>query len=353
MFTSRAQSRSAPIRLGADAAWRLVDNAVHRHRIAGVMHQLEEGEGVLHFLALIEARRPHQLVLHLAQNHRLFQRAALRVGAIHHREVAVAEGPCCHQPLDFVADVARLLVLVVGLIERDVQALAVFRVQALGRAVLVIGDQRVGRVEDRLRAAVVLLQQHDSGFRVVLPKTRHVAIVGSAEAVDRLVLIAHHEQVALPVRLVDQGAQHLVLHHVGVLELVHQHVGPLLLILRAQRQVLAQQHSGLRQQIVEVHGVIGVQRLLVARIDPAHDLLEIRLRRIIRRRDHLVLELADGRAQRLRAVAFLVQVHLAQQCAHQRQLIRRVVDHPVASIADGLGLHAQHARADAVKGADR
>ena len=224
--------------------------------------------------------------------------------------------------------------------------------QPLGGAVAVLADQRVGDIEDRLRAAVILFKQNLDVVGIILAEKLDVAIVGAAEAVDRLILVAHDKEVAVVRRFVDQQPQHLVLRRVGILELVNQEIGPLALILDAHVQVVAQQQHRAQQQVVEVHGVVGEQRLLIAAVDAPGDLLEIGVRLEGFGRDQVVLAVADVGVDGFGRVALFVEVQVAHYGAHQRHLVGAVVDDPVGLETGRRRLHAQDACADAVKGAD-
>ena len=71
--------------------------------------------------------------------------------------------------------------------------------------------------------------------------------VGVAKAVDRLVLVAHAEDV-VALELHDQ----LVLERVRVLELVHEHVGEALRVLIAQALVAGEKVARDQLEILEV-----------------------------------------------------------------------------------------------------
>ena len=82
----------------------------------------------------------------------------------------------------------------------------------------VLGDDPVGRIEHDLGRPVVLLQPDEPRAREILQELLHVAHVGAAPAVDRLVVVAHRADVAVGAEEPDE----LVLGAVGVLELVDQ-----------------------------------------------------------------------------------------------------------------------------------
>ena len=91
----------------------------------------------------------------------------------------------------------------------------VFGVSFAGQA-----DHLVRGGQDRLRAAVVLLQGDDRGVGVMLGEVEDVPHGGRAEGVDRLGVVADHGQ---PLALGREPIEDLGLERVGVLILVDQH----------------------------------------------------------------------------------------------------------------------------------
>ena len=83
------------------------------------------------------------------------------------------------------------------------------------------GDQRVGVAQNRGRGAVVVLEPHDFGFRPVVLESQDVRDFGPAPAVDRLVVVAHDAQIAMPA---GERLDDFVLAAVGVLIFVDEHV---------------------------------------------------------------------------------------------------------------------------------
>ena len=74
---------------------------------------------------------------------------------------------------------------------------AVGRTNRLLEALAVDGDHPRGRLDDRRRASVVRREHHAPRGRVVLPEAEDSAHVGEAPRVDRLVVVADHEEVVL------------------------------------------------------------------------------------------------------------------------------------------------------------
>ena len=119
-------------------------------------------------------------------------------------------------------------------------------------AIPVAGDDGAGDIKNVLRAAVILLEQDRSRITVALLKAQHIAVIGAAEGIDRLVFIADDEDVVLGR---GQQSHQLILYVVGILEFIDQHVFEAILIGSAQVVIIAQQQDHVQQQIIEIHGV--------------------------------------------------------------------------------------------------
>ena len=160
--------------------------------------------------------------------------------------------------------------LVLGVVAHDRLAAALLGPQGLRLAHGVVGDHRVGGVEDRLGGAVVLLQHHDGGVGEGLLELQDVADVGAPPPVDGLVAVADDRDLVM-----DAGEQEdqLVLGPVGVLVLVHQDVAEPLLVVLEHVGAGLQQVDRDQQEVVEVHGVGGEQALLVLAVHLGHPAL--------------------------------------------------------------------------------
>ena len=172
---------------GPNASGWSIDDAVQRDGIGGVVDDPQIGQGVFHLHPLVETGGPHQPVAHVPGDECLFQRPALGIRPVHHRAVAQAKAPLGLQAGDLVADVGRLLHFVVGFVDHHLQPLAVVGEELLGGAVAVFGDHRIGYVQNRLGAAVVLLEQNRARVGVVPAELEDIAVVCAAEAVDGIV----------------------------------------------------------------------------------------------------------------------------------------------------------------------
>ena len=149
-------------------------------------------------------------------------------------------------------DEVGLVELVVAAEGDDLRSALAVRPQPLVLAVAVAADDGGGRIEDRLRRAVVLLEPDDLRVAEVPLEVEDVAQVGAAPLVDRLVRIADDRDVA--VRL-GQPANQQVLRPVRVLVLVDHHVLELPRVALARRDGGLEELDRLEQEIVEVERV--------------------------------------------------------------------------------------------------
>ena len=165
---------------------------------AGLHHQPQVGEQVLHLAALVERHAAHDLVRHAALAQLGLERARLGVGAVQHRARRAARRRARTCSASSRAHAARL----VDLVGREHEARAARRPRARTTASCPCARgccaiTALAAVRMFAGRAVVLLEPHHRGARERLLEVEHVREVGAAPAVDRLVVVADHEQVAV------------------------------------------------------------------------------------------------------------------------------------------------------------
>ena len=248
-----------------------------------------------------------------------------------------------------------LLAVGVGLQDADLLALVALREAVLLHALRVADDHRIGRVDDRTRRAVVLLQLEDHRLGVVLAEREDVLDLRAAERVDRLRVVAHDADLAVVLR---EAADDDVLRVVGVLILVDEDVAELLLIAGQHLGRVAQQDVGLQQQVVEVHSAVALAALAVDVVDVAElgDLRlpvlggEGRIGEVGAGGHEAVFREGDARGQRIGLIAVVRKVQLADDGFQQVLAVGGFVDGERLRKADRLGVLAQDAREDRVEG---
>ena len=273
-------------RLLADAARRHVDDALEADAVVGVMDQAQVGQQVLDLAPFVEAYPAHQRVGHSRVDEGLFHGAGLRVGAVHDGEVFIIQTAVTAQLPDALQHFAGFIALIKGFEYRRPLASTQLGMQGFGPTIAIAVDDGAGHIQDILRTAVILLEQDHRRLAIGLLETQYIAVVGAAKGVDGLIFVADHKDVVL--RGGEEPHQ-LVLHLVGILKLIHQHIGEAILIVASQLGVVAHELHHVQQQVVEVHGIGVKQRLLISGVDLLDDFAEIVERPEFSRRYHLVL----------------------------------------------------------------
>ena len=329
----------------------------HRAQEGGVVvvvdQQAQPCAQVLDFGAVEVTLAAADLVGNLRGAQLLLKDPGLVVGAVEHRKVAelqrsAAAAATAAQALDAGHRAFGLVLFTVALQQANWVAFAQVGPQLLVKDLGVARDHRVGRPQDAAGAAVVLFQRNDLQRGKVLRQTLQVFNGGAAPAVDALVVVAHSGEVLACAR---QGLEQFVLHGVGVLVLVDQDVVELRLPFGAGFVVALQHHQRQLDQVVEVHGLEGLQPLLVkAHHAGGHPFVVVGGRGIgAVGVQALVLPQADGP---LPAAGQRV-VGAATGFADDAQHVVAVQDAEVGLQAHLGAVGAQHAHAQRVKGADR
>ena len=367
---------SRDVRLGhrADAPLRLVEDATNRHLVGGVDHGDEVRERVLDLGTVVELGAAHDPVRDRRADEDLLQCSRLRVRAVEHGDVVVADTAGAER-LDLIGDELRLVVLRVPGEADDRVPCALVSPQLLVFAIEVVADDRVRRVEDVLTRPVVLFEEHDPRAGEVALELGDVADVGAAEGVNRLVGISHHREggtrlgrirhqrdhSVADVDAVARGrlrqlADELVLRVVRVLVLVDEDVPEAPPVHVGDLRKRPEQIDRLREQIVEIERVRLAQSARVVLEDLDEDpfswIRHVRLTRVRVGILQLVLQHRDPRLCRRRRETVGVSLMLFHQPLHEGPDIARVVDRECFGEAELLGLATQDAHARRVERRD-
>ncbi len=327
---------------------------------AGLATRRQVGQRVLDLGALVEARAADHLVGDRVAPELFLEHARLGVRAVEHGDVVGGEGPgrplaphtLVEQLADLAGDEPRLGVLVGHFDDADRCAHAARGPQVLALAAAVVGDHGVRHVEDLRGRAVVLLEADHLGVGVVALELEDVADVGAAPRVDRLVVVAHHGEVAA---LAGQQVRDAVLGVVGVLVFVDHDVAEGAPVVLEPVGEELEQVDRLHEQVVEVHRAHLDELLLVELVDVGGGPVEIAAAELLaegRRVLQAVLGVGDGAGDRVGREALVVEVELCEAALDEAFGVVGVVDREGRAIAEALGLAPQDARAHRVEGRD-
>ena len=198
------------------------------------------------------------------------------VAAEQDAEIAPRRITCGMQEGDLGGDLFRLVIVVATFPDADAVAIGLITPQLFRVLVRIVGNQRVGRAQHAVAAAIVLLQLDHLQGRVVLGHLQQVVRIGAAPGIDALVIVAHAGEITTWTR---QHLQQAVLRIVGVLAFVHQQVANALAPGRGNFRIVLQYLHRQADQVVEIHRVERGKPRLVARIEFGRFLFARGLRR--------------------------------------------------------------------------
>ena len=335
----------------AEPAPRHIDDAFEREVVGRRRDAAQIGERVADLRALIKARAADHAIRQAEGDEAVFQFAHLKRRAHQDRDL-VEPVPPALQLFDLLADRARLLLGIPRAGDRYLFARLVLGAQRLAEAAFIVGDEMRSCREDMAGRAVVALEADHLGAGKVLLEAQDVVDLGTAPAVDRLVVVADAAQIFRP--LAEQPEPQ-VLRNVGVLIFVDQHEPEALVILAQHVRMLAQQPDRLEQKIAEIGGVEHLQPLLIRHVElepaPARKARGL-ARRHLFGREPAVFPAVDHGGERARRPALLVDVLGFQHLLEQAQLIVDVENREVGFEPHQFRMPAQHLHADRVERAE-
>ena len=97
----------------------------------------------------------------------------------------------------------------------------IFAERCFGNLPLVVANEAIGRLNNILRRTIVLLQLKELALRIDVLKVKNVINVRTTKTINALRIVAYHTDVLL---LAGELRDNLLLHGVGVLKLIDQHI---------------------------------------------------------------------------------------------------------------------------------
>ena len=237
---------------------RIVDDPAQAQIVCAVVDDAEVGQHILDLGPVKEPGTADDPVRNAVALEGIFQRVGLGIGPVEDSYILI--GPASGQLENPAGHKACFIGLRGGFIDLNPVSGTVLRPEGLSLSAAVMGNHRVGRVQDGLSGAVVLFQADDLGIPVLLLKIQDVFNGRAAEFIDTLIVVAHHADIFIAAG--QQGRQQ-VLQVVGILILIDQNVAELSLVVPAHVLEVLQNPDGQQDDIVKVQGIGLPQALLV------------------------------------------------------------------------------------------
>src|SRR5690606_31248509 len=145
----------------ADTARWYIDDAAEGEIVVGIDGEPPQREDVLDFRAIIEPHRADDAIRYPRAAHAGLQCARQGVAAIEDRDVIQRETFLAEQSMDVRGDLVGFVAFVAPADGVEEIAFLVLSPQLLANAERVVGDDRVGGLEDVSNGAVVLLESNE------------------------------------------------------------------------------------------------------------------------------------------------------------------------------------------------
>ncbi len=249
-----------------DAPGGRIDHPLETRIVIGVGDQAHIGQGVFDFQAFVEALAAIDAISNALAQQRFFQHPGLGVGAIQNGGAGVTVA-LLDPVFDALDDKPRFILFVERGVECDRLAIIPVGPQLFAQATEVVGNHRIGGLQDGTGGAVVLFQADGLGAREVIGKALNVFNARAAPAINGLVIVAHGGDLG---RLTGEHPQPGVLNAVGVLEFVHQNKRKTALVMLQDVGLVQPQLVSAQQQFGKVHQATALAVLLVGTIDHQH-----------------------------------------------------------------------------------
>ena len=236
----------------ANTSCRVVDNTLERLVVVGVEDDTEVGNHVAHILMIQERHALIYAVGYAATCQRRLEQTVLLVCAVEYGKVA-PRGTLTRPILNIHSHLNGLVAILQHAHKAYLLATLSCRETPLLQATRVVRDERVGRLDDCLRRAIVLLELVDTRRGIIPLERQYILNLGTTEGIDALSIVAHDTYIRV---LQCQASHDDILRHVGILILIHKDILKLLLVALRDLGGITQEDVRLQQQVVEVHRTI-------------------------------------------------------------------------------------------------
>ena len=335
---------------GTDTPGRIVDDPLQPQIVRAVVDDAEVAEHILHFCPVEETHTADDPVRNAVALQGKFQCVGLGIGPVQNgvifKILALGSGN------DLTGYEITLRALIHGFIDGNGLAVSVGSPKPLTLPADVMGDHRIGSIQDGLCGPVILFQTDHPGTPVLLFKAENILNRCAPEPVDTLVVVTHHADIFVSA---GQQAGQQVLDMVGVLILVHQHILEFALIVAAHVLVFLQQPHCDTDDIIKIQRVILLQTGLILLIGPGNMQdpqvigLLCPLQKLLRS-GQIVLFLADGVQDYLGREGLVVQSHVLDDILHDPLGIRGIIDGKAFAVAHQLDIPPQDPAAGGMEG---
>ena len=244
----------------AYATSRIVDHTTESLFVIRIGYKSEICHHILYLLTLIEALTAKDGIRNILLAQFLLETSTKGVGTIKDSEVGILAILTIHISLNGIANHDSLFLIRIGLDYRNLVALLILAIHLLRYLPTVFLHDAVGSFNDSLSGTIVALKLEEQSIRILMLEVEDVVDIGTTKGVDTLVVVANYADTLV---FTSKESKYSLLSIVGVLILIHEHIGKPLGIFSPYRLVFRKQTESENQQVVEVHSISLEESLLI------------------------------------------------------------------------------------------
>ena len=147
---------------------------------------------MLDFRTIKKAQAPVNSIGNTCRHKRLFNHAALSIRAIQNRDFMLFN-TAPHRFTNFLHAVLRFIAIIACAENTNTLAVARARPKVFPQTVIVMCNEFIGGIQNVTEGAVILFELNQVTDLKITLKIHHVADIGAAEGVNRLIVVTHRE----------------------------------------------------------------------------------------------------------------------------------------------------------------
>ena len=252
--------------LGTQSSWRIIDDPLQPKIVRPVIDHAQIRQHILDFRTVKESGTTDDAIWNAVTLQGIFHSVGLGIGTIQNRVVLKLR--TSRNPKDLSCHIISFCGFIAGLINHNGLSPIIGCPQPFALSAQIMGDHRIGCIQNRLGGAIILLQADQAAAFILLFKIQNIGNGGATEPVNTLVIIAYHANIFITT---CQQTTEQILQMIGILILVHQHILELSLIITANILVLLQKFDGQQDNIIKIHRIVVQQTLLIGLIGFCND----------------------------------------------------------------------------------
>ena len=327
--------------LCTQASGRIIDDPLQPQIIGPIVDHAQIGNHILDFCPVKETGATNDPVRNRIELQSRFHSIGLGIGTI--KDGMVLKPFALRGGKNTTDNKIRFCPLVRCLIHRNRFACTIVGPKPFSLTAQIMGNHRIGRIQNGLCRTIVLLQANHTGATVLLFKIQNIFDGGATETIDTLIIVTHYTNIFIAT---CQNTGQQILGMVGILIFVHQHITEFPLIICPHIFVFLQQFNCQQNNIIKVNGIIILQPFLIGPVSFSN-MLSAKITGnfcplgVFLRGDQLVLFSSNNAQHIFCRECLIIQAHVLDDLFHDPFRVSSVVNGKMRRISHTLCIPAK------------